>query len=105
MVGPAAVRQGVAHLRTVFEISERRACSILQADRKMVRYRSCRSPETAVRERLHALAADPADAKEADPRRPEPWLHLGRHGVINAFRKPSGRSRVASRASSSRSSG
>jgi hypothetical protein len=26
MVGPAAVRQGVAHLRTVFEISERRAC-------------------------------------------------------------------------------
>jgi putative transposase len=37
MVGPAAVRQGVAHLRTVFEISERRACSIVQADRKMVR--------------------------------------------------------------------
>jgi putative transposase len=58
MVGPAAVRQGVAHLRTVFEISERRACSILQADRKMVRYRSCRPPETALRERLHALAAE-----------------------------------------------
>ena len=58
MVGPVAVRQGVAHLRTVFEISERRACSILQADRKMVRYRSCRPPETALRERLHTLAAE-----------------------------------------------
>jgi len=58
MVGPAAVRQGVAHLRTVFEISERRACSILQADRKMVRYRSCRPPETGLRERLNALATE-----------------------------------------------
>jgi putative transposase len=37
MVGPAAMREGVAHLRTVFEISERRACSIVKADRKMVR--------------------------------------------------------------------
>ena len=58
MVGPAAIRQGVAHLRTVFEISERRACSIVKADRKMVRYRSCRPPETALRERLHALATE-----------------------------------------------
>jgi putative transposase len=58
MVGPAAVRQGVAHLRTVFEISERRACSILQADRKMVRYRSCRPPETQLRERLRSLATE-----------------------------------------------
>ena len=51
------MRQGVAHLRTVFEISERRACSIVQADRKMVRYRSRRLPETALRERLRNLAA------------------------------------------------
>jgi len=58
MVGPAAVRQGVAHIRTVFEISERRACSILQADRKMVRYRSCRPRETALRERLRSLATE-----------------------------------------------
>ena len=28
----------------MFEISERRACSIVQADRKMVRYRSCPKP-------------------------------------------------------------
>jgi putative transposase len=36
MVGPAAMRQGVAYLRTMFEISERRACSIIKADRKML---------------------------------------------------------------------
>lgn len=51
------MRQGVAHLRTVFEISERRACSIIKADRKMVRYRSRRPPDTALRERLRSLAA------------------------------------------------
>lgn len=32
MVGPAAVRESVAHLRTMFEISERRTCSIVKAD-------------------------------------------------------------------------
>jgi putative transposase len=58
MVGPAAVRQGVGHLRTVFEISEGRACSIVKADRKMVRYRSCRPPETELRERLRSLATE-----------------------------------------------
>jgi putative transposase len=58
MVGPAAMREGVAHLRTVFEISERRACSIIKADRKMVRYRSCRPPDTALRERLRNLAVE-----------------------------------------------
>jgi putative transposase len=40
MVGPAAMREGVAHLRTVFEISEQRACSIIKADRRMVRCRA-----------------------------------------------------------------
>ena len=52
------MRQGVAHLRTVFEISERRACSIIGADRKMVRYRSCRPPDTELRERLRSLAVE-----------------------------------------------
>ena len=52
------MREGVAHLRTVFEISERRACSIIKADRKMVRYRSCRPPDTALRERLRNLAVE-----------------------------------------------
>ena len=52
------MREGVAHLQTVFEISERRACSIVKADRKMVRYRSRRPPDTELRERLRSLAAE-----------------------------------------------
>jgi putative transposase len=56
MVGPAAKREAVAHLRGVLEISERRACSIAGADRKMIRYRSCRPPDTELRARLRELA-------------------------------------------------
>ena len=59
MVGPAALRQAVAHLKAAFGVSERRACSIIKADRKSVRYRSCRQPDTALRERLRALAVEP----------------------------------------------
>ena len=58
MVRPAASREGVAHLRTVFEISERRACSIVKADRKMVRYRSRPPPDTELAMRLRSLAAE-----------------------------------------------
>jgi hypothetical protein len=36
MVGPAAQRAGAAHLKAVMGISERRACSIVDADRTMV---------------------------------------------------------------------
>ena len=35
MVGPAAKREAVAHLRAVMGLSERRACSIVGADRKI----------------------------------------------------------------------
>ena len=56
MVGPAAKRQAVAHLRSVLEISERRACTIVAADRKMVRYRSRRPPDIELRARLRDLA-------------------------------------------------
>jgi putative transposase len=58
MVGPAAMRDGVAHLRTMFEVSERRACQIVGADRKSVRYRSRRPDEAPLRERLRALAVE-----------------------------------------------
>jgi len=58
VVGPAALRQAVAHLKAAFGVSERRACSIIKADRKSVRYRSCRQPDTALRERLRALAVE-----------------------------------------------
>lgn len=56
MVGPVAKREGVARLRAVMGLSERRACLIVGADRKMVRYRSCRPAETELRARLHELA-------------------------------------------------
>lgn len=56
MVRPAAKREAVAHLKEVFQISERRACSVIAADRKMVRYQSVRPPETELRARLRELA-------------------------------------------------
>jgi transposase InsO family protein len=56
MVGPAAKRAAVAHLQVVMDLSERRACSIAGADRTMVRYHSCRAPDTGLRARLRELA-------------------------------------------------
>ena len=56
MVGPAAKREAVAHVRGVLEMSERRACSLVAADRKMIRYRSRRPADTELRARLHELA-------------------------------------------------
>jgi len=43
-------------LRGVLQVSERRACSLVAADRKMIRYRSRRPPDTALRARLRELA-------------------------------------------------
>src|ERR1700761_6059089 len=56
MVGPAAKRDAVAHLKAVMSLSERRACQTISADRKMIRYRSCRPPEVALRAKLRDLA-------------------------------------------------
>jgi transposase InsO family protein len=56
MVGPIAKREAVAHLQTVMGLSERRACCIVSADRKMVRYRPCRPPDTELRGQLRELA-------------------------------------------------
>ena len=56
MVRPAAKREAVAYLREHFQMSERRACSVLAADRKMIRYASRRPPEMELRERLRDLA-------------------------------------------------
>ncbi|WP_245509694.1 IS3 family transposase [Bradyrhizobium vignae] len=56
MVGPAAKRAAVAHLQAVMSLSERRACSIVGADRKMIRYRSSRPPDATLRGRLRDLA-------------------------------------------------
>ena len=54
--GPVAKREAVAHLRGVLEMSERRACSLVAADRKMIRYRSRRPPDRELRARLRELA-------------------------------------------------
>lgn len=56
MVGPAAKREAVTHLKAVMGLSERRACQIISADRKMIRYRSCRPPEVELRAKLRNLA-------------------------------------------------
>jgi putative transposase len=56
MVTPAAKREAVAHVRSAFELSERRACRIIGCVRMTVRYRSRRLPDTALREHLKALA-------------------------------------------------
>ncbi len=56
MVGPAAKRAAVAHLQAVMSLSERRACSIVSADRKMIRYHSSRPPDAELRGRLRDLA-------------------------------------------------
>ena len=55
---PAARRSVVAHLRDVYEVSERRACKAVGADRSSVRYRSIRSDDAAIRERLRALSSE-----------------------------------------------
>jgi putative transposase len=56
MVTPAARREAVAQLRVAYEVSERRACSALGADRTSIRYRNSRPDDAAVRARLRALA-------------------------------------------------
>ena len=56
MARPAAKREAAAQLREVFQMSERRACSVIAADRTVVRYQSVRPAETGLRARLRELA-------------------------------------------------
>jgi putative transposase len=58
MVTPAAKREAVAHLVGPYEMSERRACRLIKADRKTIRYRSHRPPDEDLRRRLNELAAE-----------------------------------------------
>jgi putative transposase len=57
MVTPAAKREAVAHLRTRYEVSERRACAALGTERTSVRYRGGRPDDALIRARLRELAA------------------------------------------------
>jgi putative transposase len=56
VVTPAARREAVAHLRASLEVSERRACTIVAADRSTIRYRAMRPDDAALRARLRELA-------------------------------------------------
>ena len=58
MVRSAAKRDAVAHLRSLFEMSERRACAVIAADRTMIRYQSVRPDDSSLRLRLRGLAQE-----------------------------------------------
>lgn len=51
------MRQALAHLQEVFEVSQRRACAVLGADRTMVRYVSRRPDDARARERIRELTS------------------------------------------------
>ena len=56
---PTARREAVGHLQQTYQMSQRRACRVLGAQRRTMRYRRrTRSDEPQVRERLRALAAE-----------------------------------------------
>jgi putative transposase len=58
MVTPAAKREAVAHLQALLDVSERRACRVIAADRTVIRYRSRRADDGELREKLRALAQE-----------------------------------------------
>ena len=55
-VTPAEKREAVAHLQTALGMSARRTCAVVGADRKSMRYRSCRADDGDLRSRLRELA-------------------------------------------------
>src|SRR5215218_7923856 len=57
MVTPAARRLAVSHAVETLGVSQRRACTIIQADRSSIRYRQRRPDDAALRARLRELAA------------------------------------------------
>ena len=54
---PAAKRGAVAHAIATFDVSQRRACKVIGAERSSMRYRHRRSDDGEARARLRALAA------------------------------------------------
>jgi putative transposase len=57
MVTPAVRREAAAHLGQIYEVSQRRACQVIGADRSSIRY-CCRRPDDGpVRSRLREIAA------------------------------------------------
>lgn len=58
MVTPAAKREAVAHLQALLDVSERRACRVIDADRTSMRYRSRRADDGDLRDKLRVLAQE-----------------------------------------------
>ena len=58
MVTPAGYRAAAAHLRSIYAMSERRACRVLGVDRASVRYQATRPDDGELRDRLKALAQE-----------------------------------------------
>ncbi len=58
MVTPAAHREAAAYLQSTYEMSERRACRVIGADRASVRYQAKRPDDGVLREQLKALAQE-----------------------------------------------
>ncbi len=58
VVTPAAHREAAAHLRSAYEMSERRACRVLSVNRASVRYQATRPDDGDLRDRLKALAQE-----------------------------------------------
>jgi len=48
MVTPAAKREAVAHLQALLDVSERRACRAIAADRSVIRYASRRDDDAGL---------------------------------------------------------
>jgi putative transposase len=57
MVSPAQRRAVVAWAQERYRVAERRACRALCVNRALIRYRSVKPADTAIRHRLHELAA------------------------------------------------
>lgn len=58
MVTPAAHREAAGYLQQTYEMSQRRACRVIDGDRASVRYQARRPDDGELRERLKALAQE-----------------------------------------------
>lgn len=58
MVTPAAMRKAVAHLYTEHQVSQRRACNVLQVDRSTVRYQSVRVDDVELRNAIKRVSRE-----------------------------------------------
>lgn len=58
MVTPAAKREAVAHLCGEHDVSQRRACDVLDVDRSTVRYRSVRPDDVDLRKAIRDVARE-----------------------------------------------